>query len=115
MDMNDYQDKAIKTAIYPEHGWVNGLAYTVLGMCGEAGELANKVKKLMRDLNIERVEEIPYEKRKELLAEAGDVLWYLAAFAWELDYSLTAMASENLSKLAGRADNDTLHGDGDNR
>ena len=103
MDLNDYQLKAISTAIYPTGYRV---IYPTLGLTGEAGEVAEKVKKTLRDggLNVESL-------RKEL----GDVLWYLAALARDLGLTLEEIAQENLKKLQDRKDRGVLKGSGDDR
>lgn len=109
MDFKDYQEKARITAIYPDIG--KNIYYPTLGLCGEAGEVAEKVKKIMRDdFGI-----ISEEKRKELEKEIGDVLWYVAALCGELDISMDSVAEKNIEKLFNRRDRNVLHGSGDNR
>ena len=107
--MNAYQADARKTAIYPDLG--KNPYYPILGLCGESGEVAEKVKKVMRDDNgkfdANHIEEI----KKEL----GDVLWYLANLASELNLTLEEVAQSNLDKLQSRQKRDTLRGSGDNR
>lgn len=112
MDFNTYQRMSGLTAIYPgRHGMDNddpmGLVYTVLGLSGEAGELANKVKKIMRDGTI--------PDRESLIGELGDILWYAAMVADELDITLEQAASYNLAKLGDRAKRGVIGGSGDNR
>lgn len=104
-----YEIEAAKTAIYPARG--NNVVYPVLGLVGEAGEIANKVKKIQRDHASVMTEEM----RESLGQEIGDCLWYLAALAYELDFELCALAKANLEKLAQRKQRGTLHGSGDNR
>lgn len=106
--MNAYQQCALDTAIYPDH---IGLAYTALGLAGEAGEICNKVKKVYRDHD----GVIPEEKLVALRSELGDVLWYAATLAHELDTHLGTVAEENVKKLASRQQRGKLGGDGDNR
>lgn len=108
MDLNEYKKKAWKTAIYPNKG--NNIYYPALGL-GEAGEIQNKVKKIMRDDN----GKITEEKRKELIKEIGDLLWYIAALANELDVDLNEIAEENIKKLTSRAERGKLKGSGDGR
>ena len=108
MNLNDYQNEAAKTAIYPEY---IGLAYTALGLSGEAGEVADKVKKVYRDSE----GEISDEKRLEIAKELGDVLWYLANLANELNADLEFIAESNLDKLNSRKKRGVLGGSGDNR
>ena len=109
--LNSYQDAAQTTAIYPGKGTFNGLIYTALKMNGEAGELAEKVGKIMRDND----GLVSLEKRDEMAKECGDVLWYIAAAAKELGYTLDEIARLNLTKLKDRQDRDKLSGSGDNR
>ena len=105
MNMNDYQKLAMKTAIFPTD---MGVYYATLGLAGEAGEIANKVKKFIRDGH-------SVEKEKELISELGDVLWYVAAVADVIGVSLEDVAKDNMYKLAERQRNGTLQGSGDNR
>lgn len=114
MELNDYQKSAGRTAIYPgRHGLHDdndqpiGLVYTVLGLSGEAGELANKVKKIMRDGSL--------PDREDLIKELGDVLWYVAMVADELHVDLEQAGRYNLAKLADRAARGVLGGSGDDR
>lgn len=101
----EFQEKAKGTAVYPQ-GTDEGLYYAVMGLAGEAGEVANKVKKLIRDgiLNPSVV-----------LDELGDVLWYCAAVASELDGDLSEVAQNNLDKLYDRLDRGVVQGSGDDR
>ena len=108
MDFNFYQKAAIETAIYPSN---HALPYTALGLAGEAGEIANKVKKIIRD---DDGKLIP-AKREQLISELGDVMWYAAALATELNISLDVIAHENLRKLSLRKEAGTLKGSGDDR
>ena len=107
--IENYETEAAVTAIYPNRG--NNLIYPVLGLVGEAGEIANKVKKIQRDHASVMTEEM----RNQLGEELGDVFWYLAACAYELDFKLADLAEANLQKLAQRKQRGTLHGSGDNR
>jgi NTP pyrophosphatase (non-canonical NTP hydrolase) len=111
MTLNEYQQQALATAVYPKSALQNNVVYPALGLVGEAGEIANKVKKIIRDDdNI-----LTQERMNDLISELGDVLWYAAALATELDCSLEEVAQENLEKLAKRKQKNTLHGAGDNR
>ncbi len=109
MTFDDYQKKSKTTAIYPNQG--QNLVYTVLGLVGESGEVAEKVKKIIRDLG----GEITDEKREEIKKELGDVLWYLAQTATELGLSLDDIARTNIEKLLSRKERGVLSGSGDNR
>ena len=108
MEMNEYQKVAVTTAIYPAQ---HKILYPALGLAGEAGEVANKVKKLMRD----GVDKMPDDWREQLASEIGDVLWYCAALSEDLGYTLGRIARENESKLANRKKKGTIHGSGDKR
>jgi NTP pyrophosphatase (non-canonical NTP hydrolase) len=113
MEFNEYQEKALATAVYPNvsTGTLDALMYCALGLCGEAGEIAEKVKKLYRDSN----GVITKEARTALLKEMGDPLWYLAAMANELCYTMEEVAQTNVDKLQGRRNRGTLSGSGDDR
>lgn len=106
--MDDYQRLASTTAKYPSE---SGLLYTVLGMASEAGEVAGKLKKAIRDEG----GVISPERREQLLSEVGDVLWYVAMVAMELDASLSSVAEGNLDKLLDRKTRGVIGGDGDTR
>jgi len=103
MTFNEYQEKASKTAIYPEQF---KLVYPALGLAGEAGEVAEKVKKLIRDGTLQ-VEDL----KKEL----GDVLWYVSALASDLNIDLDDVAATNVAKLQSRSARGVIGGSGDNR
>ena len=104
MDFDEYQDATEETAIYPED---IGLIYTTLGLAGESGEIAEKLKKFLREGDDEYIEEME--------DELGDVLWYLARVADELDLSLDDVAEKNLDKLLDRKERNVLTGQGDDR
>lgn len=109
MELNDYQKAAAVTATYPDR--LHNINYVTLGLCGEAGEMANKVKKIMRDHN----GVMPENMRSFLKDELGDVLWYVAMSADELGTTLEEIAQANITKLASRAERGKLGGDGDTR
>lgn len=109
MMLNEYQAFAWGTAIYPRKG--RNMVYPALGLCGESGEVAEKVKKAIRDDK----GKITNRRRKEIIKEMGDVMWYLAAIASELKMSLEDVAKANIRKLASRASRGKLRGSGDNR
>jgi len=108
MDINDYQHKARETAMYPVE---QGIAYCALGLTGEAGEVADKVKKIIRDKGGKFTE----SDREEIGKELGDVLWYIANLSFELNLSLDFVANKNVEKLESRAKRGVLGGSGDNR
>ena len=104
-DFKTYQAEARKTRMSPPE---NPLVYTALGLAGEAGELANKVKKIMRgDKTPELIEGVK--------GEMGDVLWYLAAMADDLGIALEDVAAGNIEKLRSRYSRGKIQGDGDER
>lgn len=111
MDMSQYQSAATETAQFPNEYPAQGLSYTALGLVGEAGEVANQVKKVQRDDD----GEITAERRTKLFHELGDVLWYVAMTANELGYGLNEIAQANLDKLRARKARGTVKGDGDVR
>ncbi len=108
MTLNEYQQHAIETAIYPDD---RRIIYPTLGLTGEAGEVADKVKKVIRDAR----EEFTAEKRLEIVKEIGDVLWYCAALSRDLGYDLDAVAQMNVDKLRSRMERQKITGSGDNR
>ena len=110
ISMNDYQREASTTAKYPLD---KGLEYCVLGLVSEAGEVAGKLKKFIRDDD----SDMPMSDKRhdELVSELGDVLWYVAMVATELNVSLNEIAHSNISKLKDRQQRDVISGDGDNR
>lgn len=108
MTLDEYQQAALKTAIYPES---HAIVYPVLGLTGEAGEVADKIKKTIRDFD----GKFSPERRREIALELGDVLWYAAALARDLGISLSEVAEMNIRKLADRSGRNALHGEGDNR
>ena len=104
-----YQIGACDTAIFPKE---KALEYLTLGLTGEAGEIANKVKKFIRD---GASKEEYLAKRIEIGYEIGDVMWYCAVLAEELDMNLGHIMEKNLEKLADRKKRGKLSGSGDNR
>ena len=105
--MVEYQDEASEFALYPEE---MGLPYVALGLTGEAGEFADKVKKIIRGDH-----ELTDEVREELWKELGDVLWYVSQAARELDICMGCLAQQNIDKLQSRMDRGVTKGSGDNR
>jgi NTP pyrophosphatase (non-canonical NTP hydrolase) len=109
MTFEEYQKLSRETAIYPEIG--KNFVYPTLGLAGESGEVAEKVKKILRD----HKGIIDEEKKKEITKELGDVLWYLSQIASEIGVPLEEVASLNIEKLKSRFDRDKIKGSGDNR
>jgi NTP pyrophosphatase (non-canonical NTP hydrolase) len=109
MLLSDYQRLSRRTATYPDAG--ENIVYPTLGLAGEAGEVAEKVKKLLRDDGGILSE----ERRAALAAELGDVLWYVAQVATEAGLDLEEIAQANLDKLLSRQQRGVLSGSGGQR
>jgi len=109
MRLDDYQTWTINTAIYPDAGTgsVGELMYLGLGLAGEAGELANTIKKIYRDGD--------QSKRQDAAKELGDVMWYAARLAEALGVKLEDLLQENHDKLTSRQQRNQLGGSGDDR
>ena len=99
----EYQKSACKTAIFPKE---LGVQYLALGLTGEAGEVANKVKKIMRDGKFDR---------EAIADEVGDCLWYIAALCRDLNVNMQDVADNNIKKLKDRQERGVLSGSGDKR
>jgi NTP pyrophosphatase (non-canonical NTP hydrolase) len=108
LDFAEYQRQASRTAIYDD---ADVVVYPALGLVSEAGEVAGKVKKVLRD---DKGQFLP-EKRQEIAKEIGDVLWYIAALCTDLNVDMEAVAQGNLDKLNSRLARGVLGGSGDNR
>jgi len=116
---DNYQEDTGITAIYPEAGTgsTNAITYCVLGLIGEAGEIANKWKKVLRD----SAGVADLETLDTILDEDGDVLWYVSQLAAEInyrlgdDYKLGGIAANNIRKLSSRQTRGKLSGSGDDR
>jgi NTP pyrophosphatase (non-canonical NTP hydrolase) len=108
LSFDEYQTAAYALATYPRNMVI---AYPALGLAGEAGEVANKVKKIYRDDGGTLTD----ERRGQIKKELEDALWYIAAVATDIGVSLADIAADNIANLTGRKERDTLHGDGDNR
>ena len=103
VDFKSYQDMASDTAVYKaEHAVI----YPALGLAAEAGEVANKVKKILRDGNF---------NREAIADEVGDCLWYIAALCRDLEIDMAEVAVNNLAKLKSRQERGKIKGSGDNR
>ena len=107
-DLDMYQKVALTTAIYPRE---QAIIYPTLGLTGEAGEVANKVKKIIRDGTDKTSEDMV----QAISSEIGDCLWYIAVLADDVGIKLSDIANANLEKLANRKKNNTIHGSGDTR
>lgn len=110
MDFSHYQFRAGKTAKYPNNPAL-GVLYTSLGLASEAGEVAGKVKKMIRDDSME----LTPERKQQIIDELGDVLWYCAMLATELNTSLSEVAIRNIQKLEDRNQRGVIQGSGDKR
>jgi len=108
MNFEEYHTKAQRTAIYPDKVKI---IYPALGLAGETGEVCEKIKKVFRDADGKFTE----TKRVEIMKELGDVLWYIAAIATDLNIPLDVVATENIKKLSSRRKRGAIHGSGDNR
>ena len=108
MDIGEYQKQAQAFMIYPKNEKIN---YPIHGLNSEAGEVADKYKKIIRDKKGQMTD----EDRTEMLKEIGDVLWYLAALCTDINMPLHQAALMNLQKLNSRLSRDVISGSGDNR
>ncbi len=113
INFDEYQELALSTAMYPHVG--SNLIYPSMGLAGEAGEYLDKVKKNWRNNNCMSANNLTPEQKKEFAKELGDVLWYAAASARELGYSLSGVAALNLDKLGDRRNRGVIKSEGDNR
>lgn len=110
MNFNEYQSEAMMTAVNVQSD-ITALAYRTLGLTGEAGEVAEKVKKIIRDKN----GKVDDQDKKEIIKELGDVLWYLQAISAWLGVDFDDVAKANLEKVKSRKNRGVTHGSGDNR
>jgi NTP pyrophosphatase (non-canonical NTP hydrolase) len=109
MELSEYQQQALTTAVYPRRK--NNFPYAALGLNGEAGEVAEHAKKMIRDDEGQLTD----ERREKIRKELGDVLWYIAAAADEAGLDLDDIAQVNLDKLFSRKERGVIHGAGDER
>ncbi len=109
-ELNEYQKRALETWLHTNDTGYN-IIYPTLGLCGESGEVAEKIKKLLRDHGGFLDSEMKYS----IALELGDVFWYLSTLAYELGFSLQEIAEMNYEKLQSRKKRNKIHGDGDNR
>lgn len=115
LTLDEYQDKASDFVFYK-----GSLLYPALGLTGEAGEVAEKVKKLYRDdefnfLTDDLEDQLTAEQARGLAMELGDVLFYIAACANDIGYGLEEIAHMNIAKLSSRKERNQLQGSGDYR
>lgn len=108
MELNEYQNKALETAIYPQE---LKIIYPTLGLTGEAGEVSDKVKKVLRDNNGVFSE----DRKLEIAKELGDVAWYLSVCANDLGFTLEEICQMNYEKIKSRKERGKINGNGDNR
>jgi NTP pyrophosphatase (non-canonical NTP hydrolase) len=109
MNFEEYQKKSRVTAKYPNAG--KNYIYPTLGLVGESGEVAEKIKKVLRDKD----GVIDEETREMIKKELGDVLWYVSQIASELGLTLDDIAEHNIEKLYDRMERGKLGGSGDSR
>lgn len=110
MELNEYQKKALETAM---HGEKYKIIYPAIGLGNEAGEVLGKIKKWLRGDDGEG--EMSKERKEALRDELGDVLWYIATLAHDLGFELDDVAKVNVEKLRSRKERGTIKGDGDKR
>ena len=108
MELSEYQRRSRSTAAYPREV---AITYPALGLAGEAGEVADHIKKVFRD----DAGVVADDRRERIADELGDVLWYVAQLATELELDLEQIAARNLEKLASRARRGVIAGSGDKR
>lgn len=121
ISFNDYQAFTRTTAIYPGKGTgsTEAIVYCLLGVIGEGGEIADKVKKLIRGGGFDALNQLAGAAggttTDDIVKEIGDVLWYVARLSDELGVSLEEVARHNVEKLTSRKQRGVLHGSGDSR
>ena len=113
MELNQYQIEAAESDLFEKTDdlMAPGLLEKVLGLSGEAGEVADKVKKIIRD----KKGKVSEEDKEAIVKELGDVMWYLAGIARYLDTPLEEVAKKNIKKLVSRKQRGVISGSGDNR
>lgn len=112
LTLNEYQIMALETAIYPEEFRV---IYPALGITGEAGEVSDKIKKLIRDKGYKGGPIESSKDREDIALELGDVLWYISTSANDIGYTLEQIAMMNYLKLQKRKEQGKISGSGDHR
>lgn len=113
MEFDKYQEEIKKFDAFSQSSDPLDPAFVVkiLGLSGEAGEVTEKFKKVIRDGN----GKLDEDSKREIVKEMGDVLWYLATIARYMDVPFSEVAGKNIEKLSGRLERGTIHGKGDNR
>jgi len=109
MHFSDYQKQSRLSAIYPQMG--QNFTYSLIGLVGETGEVAEKIKKLIRD----KQGKLDNDYRAEIKKEMGDILWYFSQLATDLSIDLEDLVKTNLEKIKSRQTRNQIHGSGDNR
>lgn len=110
LTFEEYESMGLETAIYTEK-----VIYPALGLAGEAGEVADKIKKLIRDKGYKSGKDIHPDDAHDILLELGDVLWYINALAHDLGASMEDVARLNYEKLTRRKRKGLIGGSGDHR
>lgn len=113
MHINEYAEQTESTAVYPGAGTEQGLAYVVLGLCAETGELAEYVKKSIRDKG--KGGDLVGKRLDDVRKELGDIMWYWAGVCRELGFNPATVLRENIEKLQRRKKEDKIHGHGNDR
>jgi NTP pyrophosphatase (non-canonical NTP hydrolase) len=109
LDFSEYQRTALRGARYPKRG--SSFVYPVLGLVGESGEVAEKIKKILRD----KGGRLDSTSREDIKKELGDILWYMAALCDELSLDMSDVAATNLQKRESRLKRGKVRGSGDDR
>ena len=109
----EYSDAVWQFASYPDRG--NNFIYPALGLAGESGEVAEKIKKLWRNQGHTAAAQLSAQQKQELVKELGDVLWYVNAMCRELGVAMGEVAAQNAAKLSDRAQRGVIKSEGDNR
>ena len=109
MTLDEYQDLAMESAVYDPRF---AIVYPALKLSGEAGEVSEKIGKRLRDMDGDLTDP---DWQDAVAKELGDVLWYIAALARDIGWSLEEVAEANLSKLASRMERGVISGSGDDR
>jgi NTP pyrophosphatase (non-canonical NTP hydrolase) len=109
---NEYQEFVKGMKVYPQQF---AIMYPALGLAGEAGEITEKIKKWLRDDQPQSQNDMSEERRQAILLELGDPLWYIAALADDMGFTMDDVVAANVGKLTSRKERGVVHGSGDNR